>query len=61
MLLGEIMAVCSAIHIKHINTLSGQKVKFVKPRGTYRNHWASMVKENHNCISYNILWAENRA
>jgi hypothetical protein len=27
MLLREIMTVCSEIHIKHINTLCGQKVK----------------------------------
>jgi len=30
MLYGEIIAVCSEIHTKHINTLSGQKVEFVK-------------------------------
>ena len=63
MLLRVTMAVCSEIHIKHINTLCGQKVKFfnVKPRVTYRNHWASNVKENHKCIFFNILWVENRA
>jgi len=63
MLLRETMAVCSEIHMKHINTLCGQKLNFfnVKTRGTYRNRWASKVKENHKCISYNILWAENRA
>jgi len=33
---------CSEIHIKHINTLCGQKVEFVndKPGGTYSDHWA---------------------
>ena len=29
MLYGEIMAACSQIHTKHINTLCGQKVEFV--------------------------------
>jgi hypothetical protein len=38
----EIIAVCSEIHTKHINTLRGQNVEFanVKPGGTYSNHWA---------------------
>jgi hypothetical protein len=42
MLYREIIAVCSEIHIKHINTLFGQNVEFfnVKPGGTYSNHWA---------------------
>ena len=30
MLYREIIAVCSEIHTKHINTLCGQKVEFVK-------------------------------
>jgi hypothetical protein len=29
MLYSEIIAVCSQIHIKHINTLCGQNVEFV--------------------------------
>jgi len=29
MLYGEIMAVCSQIHTKHINTLCGQNVKLL--------------------------------
>ena len=43
MLYREIIAVCSEIHIKHINTLCGQNVEFanVKPGGTYSNHWAT--------------------
>ena len=63
MLFREIIVVCSEIHIKHINTLCGQKVTFVnvKPRGTYRSHWVSMAKKNHKCISYIIFWAEKRA
>jgi hypothetical protein len=41
MLYREIIAVCSEIHTKHINTLRGQNVEFVnvKPGGTYSNHW----------------------
>jgi len=36
MLCREIIAVCSQIHTKHINTLCGQKVELlnVKPGGT---------------------------
>ena len=42
MLYREIIAVCSQIHIKHINTLCGQNVELlnVKPGGTYSNHLA---------------------
>jgi hypothetical protein len=42
MLYKEIITVCSEIHTKHTNTLSGQNVEFVdvKPGGTYSNHWA---------------------
>jgi hypothetical protein len=43
MLYSEIIAVCSEIHTKHINTMCGQNVEFVnvKHSGTYSNHWAS--------------------
>jgi len=36
----EIIADCSKIHTKHINTLCGQSVQFlyVKPDGTYSDH-----------------------
>jgi hypothetical protein len=42
MLYREIIAACSEIHTKHINTLCGQNVELlnVKPGGTYSNHWA---------------------
>jgi hypothetical protein len=42
MLYREIIAVCSEIHTKHINTLCGQNVEFVnvKPGGTYSDHRA---------------------
>jgi len=41
MLYREIIAVCSEIHTKHINTLCGQNVEFVnvKSGGTYSDHW----------------------
>jgi len=41
MLYREIMAVCSEINTKHINTLCGQNVELlnVKPGGTYSYHW----------------------
>jgi len=41
MLYREIIAVCSEIHKKHINTLFGQNVEFldVEPGGTYSYHW----------------------
>ena len=41
MLYGEIIAVCSEIHTKHINALCGQNVENmdVKAGGIY-NHWA---------------------
>ena len=41
MLYGEIIAVCSQTHTKHINTLRGQNVELlnVKPGSTYSDHW----------------------
>ena len=40
MLYREIVAVCSEIHTKHINTLCGQNVEFVNvnPGGTFSDH-----------------------
>ena len=42
MLYREIIAVCSEIHTKPINTLWGQNVEIVnvKAGGTYSDHWA---------------------
>ena len=42
MLYGEIIAVSSQIHIKHINTLCGQNTEFVNVTagGTYSDNWA---------------------
>jgi len=49
MLYREIIAVCSQIHTKHINTLCGQNVEFVsfKPGGTYSGH---RVLQRVNCV-----------
>jgi hypothetical protein len=40
MLYSEIIAVCSQIHTKHTNTLSGQNAECldIKPNGAYINH-----------------------
>ena len=37
----EIIAVCSQIHTKHINTLCGQNIELlnVTAGGTYSDHW----------------------
>jgi len=42
MLYGEIIAICTQIHTKHINTLCEQNVELlnVNPGGTYSNYWA---------------------
>jgi len=46
MLYREIIAVCSQIHTKHINTLCGQKVEWVnvEPGGTYRGADKSLAR-----------------
>jgi hypothetical protein len=45
MLYREIIAVCSEIHTKHVNTLCGQNVELlsVKPGCTHSNHWAIQI------------------
>jgi hypothetical protein len=42
MLYSEIIAVCSQIHTKHINTLFEQNIEFFnfEGGGIYSNHWA---------------------
>jgi hypothetical protein len=47
MLYSEIIAVCSQIHTKHINTLCGQNVEFLidKPGGIYSYHCALEVSQ----------------
>jgi hypothetical protein len=63
MLYREIIAVCSEIHTKHINTLCGQNVEFVnvKPGGTgcRHKHWALNVytqpqAQNTFTLNYNM-------
>jgi hypothetical protein len=41
MLYREIIALCSEIHIKHVNTLGGLNVELLNVRhgGTYSDHW----------------------
>ena len=53
MLYREIIAVCSEIHTKHINTLYGQNVEFVnaKSGGMYNDHRTT----RHNKILYRNL------
>jgi hypothetical protein len=64
MLYREIIAVCSEIHTKHINTLCGQNVALlnVKPAGTYSDRWdlkvlSDKVKhlDNHTTFWY-VTW-----
>ena len=64
----EIMAVCSEIHTKHINTLWGQNVELlnVKPGGTYSDHWAlkcSVLTPSDSTFQHNIAkrrWQYNK-
>jgi hypothetical protein len=53
MLYSEIIAVCSEIHTKHINTLCGLNVELlnVKHGGTYSNDWALEVKYSHDDLA----------
>jgi hypothetical protein len=59
MLYSEIIAVCSQIHTKHINTLCGQNVEFVdiKHGGTISDYWALITvintckEESFPCLS----------
>ena len=69
MLYREIIAVCSQIHTKHINTLCGQNVELpsVKPGGTYSDHcalkcvynwWAlKFLRTFTNCLCPNYIAA----
>ena len=54
MLYREIIAVCSEIHIKHLNTLCGQNVELASAKlvvcvvsmGPYRGNWALEEQSN---------------
>jgi hypothetical protein len=52
MLYSEIIALCSEIHTKHINTLCGQNVELlsVTRGGTYSDHWALQGYKRTNAI-----------
>jgi hypothetical protein len=56
MLYSEIIAVCSEIHTKHINTLCGQSPEYlnVTAGGIQSIHWTLKVKLN--IISASILY-----
>jgi hypothetical protein len=65
MLYREIIAVCSEIHTKHINTLCGQNVEIfnVVPGGACSYHWALkgldlhvMLKTNRSYFCDSINW-----
>jgi hypothetical protein len=49
MLYREIIAVCSEIHTKHIQTLCGQNIGLftVEPYGKYNNQWALKARSTH--------------
>jgi len=55
MLYREIIAVCSKIHTKHINTLCGQNAEFVKVKhcDTYSNHLA-VTRGRHSSFSHYV-------
>ena len=56
MLYGEIIAVCSQIHTKHINTLCGQNVECGTYRAvntlrlSYKNLPVNAVQQNNRCL-----------
>jgi len=62
MLYREIMAVCSQIHTKHINTLRGQNEELlnVKLSGTCSDHWTlegqiSVIKTSQSMLYREII------
>ena len=57
MLYREIMAVCSQIHTKHINTVCGLNVELlnVKPGGTYSDHCAVHIVTTVRYIIHYLL------
>jgi hypothetical protein len=63
MLYREIIAVCSEIHTKHINTLCGQNVELlnVKPGGAYTYHWALKDYSPYRAVNTHRLGYENQS
>jgi hypothetical protein len=61
MLYREIIAVCSEINTKHINTLCGQNVGFVNATlgGAYSNQWDYEVNHSHSTKLQTILTAHS--
>ena len=57
MLYREIIAVCSQIHTKHVNTMCGQNVEFVddKPGRTYSTHRAFKELSTMQC---RLVWSK---
>jgi hypothetical protein len=56
MLYGEIIAVCSEIHTKHINTLCGQNVEFKCPVRTAQwTHSVSVIKTSQLTLYREII------
>jgi hypothetical protein len=51
MLYCEIISICSQIHIKHINTLSGQNVELLNVNLAVRNYqWALKGKDMYRLV-----------
>jgi hypothetical protein len=56
MLYREIIAVCSEIHTKHINTLCGQNVEFLKTQSVARSkHSVSVIKTSQLMLYREII------
>jgi len=57
MLYGEIIAVCSEIHTKHINTLCGQNVElYIKTQSVPRcKHFISVIKTSQLMLYREII------
>ena len=57
MLYGEIIAVCSEIHTKHINTLCGQNVElYIKTQSVPRSkHYVSVIKTSQLMLYREII------